>query len=263
LGATASTNEAALLRDTNIEVKEILVLVDRPFPIDNGKEGPARVSFWSEVLETDAFVEISIAKEKESKNEVRIDRYKRVLVNWDAANGDYICGSDDVFLYFITREDRRDALMREGGRLLCEFQSGRGALHQGAYDVIFGRDQVHVEASYLPTLSIGEQLQKEEWNKLNNTKASVFEFRCLERHPITKGLPKLFETHHTGNLKPIYNFRTLDQQKESYWYLNQRSHFNGWFRNWRKGWVPLLVAVPRVWCAKTSPSSVSLSQFSL
>jgi hypothetical protein len=141
--------------------QKIYVLVDRWCAAP--RNDWARTSLWKTILashpEEVSIEEISISDAKRSipPQLVRIDSADLVIVNWDAANGDYACGSDDVFTYFQTRRDRRDALLRGGGKLLCEFQSGKGVLHQDAYNVIFGEGEVQVEeAKFPPEIIRGE-----------------------------------------------------------------------------------------------------------
>lgn len=154
--------------------KKITVLVDRTVP---SKNLPARSCFWDQILVENPPEKLSISdsreelKKKWDGKRVRIDDFDIVIVNWDAANGDYACGSDDVFLYFLTRKDRRTVLLANGGVLLCEFQTGKGILSQGTYNVLFGDDEVTVfEASPVQNQKISSDEvvgKKQEQNGTN------------------------------------------------------------------------------------------------
>jgi hypothetical protein len=225
------------------------VLVDRRCsePRDNW----ARTSLWTSVLPADA-EEISISDEKRCSppKAVRIDSADLVIVNWDAANGDYVCGSDDVFMYFQTRRDRRDALLRGHGKLLCEFQSGKGVLHQGAYDAIFGEGEVQVEEAKLPPEVLRgtylsdefkekRRMEEEKWT--NTTVKPNKWYKWF--HPVINSLPNSLVSRYDSE-RPLFNFDETPQEG-FFWYRHKECAFKAWFCNWKKGWVPVLIAVPR------------------
>lgn len=219
--------------------KEIYVLVDRL--VNAGRSSPqrARTSLWSRVLPSGSFDEISISDEKEAGRPVRINAARRmVIVNWDAANGDYVCGSDDTFLYFLTRQDRRDALLSAGGIILCECQSGRGQPYQAAYDAIFGSSQVEViNASVPPELVEGESSTEAKWN--NDSVHTFAPYRSF--YPIIRELSSSLRSSYIETV-PLFNFDDQRPQETFYRYKYRQSLYNGWFCSWGKGWVPLLVA---------------------
>jgi len=175
----------------SVSRRKTYVLVDRTVP---SKNLPARSCFWEKVLRENPPERHSISDSREelrkisNQEPVRIDFADIVIVNWDAANGDYACGSDDVYLYFLTRGDRRTALMTKGGILLCEFQSGKGVLHQGAYDVIFGDDEVTVYIAKLgpwKPQSDGPVSREQEDNEAMSHGADAKKF-CRYRNPHRK-----------------------------------------------------------------------------
>lgn len=258
------------------EGKRILVLVDRLVPNsaavrtshDPSNSPPTdrtRLSLWSNVLRSGSYEEISISDEKhhDPPEAVRIDSYQRVFINWDAANGDYVCGSDDVLSYFQTRTDRRAALLRNGGILCCEFQSGKGVLHQGAYDALFGVGEVQVvEADAGPERTNGATSHQKDGEKWNYT--AVKRIKRYWWHPITKGLEKTFASRHFGDAH-LFPFTSRPSGGDDfYWNKYQQSIYNGWFNTWKKDWVPLLIAVrrpgfePSIWKRLVTPPPVVL-----
>ena len=231
--------------------KKIIVLVDRTV---SSKGVPARSCFWDEVLSTNLPEKLSISDSREQLRDrsdqevVRIDVADIVIVNWDAANGDYACGSDDVFLYFLTRQDRRTALLTSGGTLLCEFQSGKGVLHQGAYNAIFGDDEVAVfkanlhQGRKIPTDDIvREQQNRNEANSHGPKAEKLYRYR---NHPIVNELPEVMRSEYVETGDPIFNHSERFTEFKAYKHRASQL-WRGWFENWKKGWVPLLVAVPQ------------------
>jgi hypothetical protein len=208
-----------------------------------------RISFWKEVLgeirpEPD-FTEISVPDKKRRGETIRITEADCLIINWDAANGLYLYGSDDTFIYLMThRESRRDALLKRGGTILCEFQTGMGILRQVAYDAIFGEGEVEVvraeyEREVLPN---GESTWTvASWKRYNNTRVSLPP--KYKKHPIIVGLQDPFESEQNRGLRDLVNFDV--QEKNDRWHQDQHSLYLGWFSNWTKGWVPLLIAAPR------------------
>jgi hypothetical protein len=231
---------------------KIYVLVDRSIP---SKGVPARSCFWNRVKLPSPPELLSISDSKESvridpgAEQVRIDLADIVIVNWDAANGDYSCGSDDVYLYFLTRKDRRTAFLANGGILLCEFQSGKGVLHQGAYDAIFGEGEVTVFEAQLgqirkPARDEAGRAQQ-QWNEARSHGAVVQKFHtnfwCID-HPLTKDLPNILRARFVADTDQIFNYSTKFTEFQAY--KDRKSQlWRGWFVNWRKGWAPLLVAL--------------------
>jgi len=266
--------------------KVIQILVDRDCT-PPGQPGPVyvRTSLWMNFLRnlnrssdfniSDFDIkEISIYERKRKKPDpepTRIDDGQILIVNWDAANGDYLCGSDDVFLYFQTQRDKRNALLRQrrippgpapGGKILCEFQCGSGMLFQGAYDAIFGESEVKVVEARLPPEARpkNEEMRKcqlEEERKWTNTSA-VVPWHFLN-HPIVRALPgkkvTLFsrilwartkvESKYGEESQPLFNFKTDMDQEDFFSYRQRDTIYRGWFENWGKEWVPLLIAKPR------------------
>ena len=232
----------------------IYVLVDRYYEEPN--QTWARTSLWKnflDLLDHDPphnLTEISISEMKRKEVAVRIDNADIVVINWDAANGDYVCGSDDVFSYFQTQQSRKNALLRRSGKLVCEFQSSKGVLYQGSYDAIFGDGEVVVkEAEFSRDILLREdenyqspefkerRIREEE--KWTNTKVYANRwFRLF--HPLTRGLPLVLESTY-ADARSLFNFDNTDQEG-FFWYRHRDSAFNGWFCNWRKGWIPILLA---------------------
>jgi len=163
-----------------------------------------------------------------------------LIINWDAANGDYITGSDDVFMYFMTRKDRRDACLRNGGTILCEYQTGRGELHQGAYDAIFGGGELQVVDAHMPTqVTEEENYEEDQWNYSSVSVSK--EFRKI--HPIIANLPERIASKHDLQSKvELFNFNPKRPQSSFYAYKYRGSLYNCWFSRWERDWVPLLVA---------------------
>ena len=159
-----------------------------------------------------------------------------VIINWDAANGDYVCGSDETFLYFLTRQDRRDALLSAGGVILSEYQSGRGQPYQAAYDAIFGAGELEVVDAMIPAeIAKGEALDESRWNG-----CSVHTFEKYRNyHPVIAGLSHSLSANYVHD-GPLFNFDKTRPQETFYSYKYRRSFYNGWFTCWEKGWVPLL-----------------------
>jgi len=239
------------------------ILVDRYY--EQPRKNWARTSLWKSFLSTISpkervrFVQISISERKRSQKTkaVRIDTADIVIVNWDAANGDYVCGSDDVLLYFQTQRDKRDALLRRRGKLLCEFQCGSGMLLQGAYEAIFGQGEVVVvEAKLSPEAQSSNEdseairRQDEEEKKWTNKYAVghwLFRgpwFFPIFRHPLLKGLSSKVESGYGPNKQPLFNFDN-SPQRDFFSYRQRGSIYRGWFTSWEKGWVPLLIAKPK------------------
>jgi hypothetical protein len=211
------------------------VLVDRLYSTER-----ARASLWGDVLAPESFSEKSITEEKKAGRPALIHRFSLLIVNWDAANGDYVCGSDDTFLFFLTRSDRRDAFLGGGGTILCEFQSGTlGRLHQQAYDAIFGAAEVEVVNSDTIFLA-GNWGRRTEQNKWNSRKVKVGS-AYKDSHPLLAGFPEMLESRHQGEA-PLYFFDNERPQSDYYWYQHRDSLYNGWFSMWGRDWVPLLVA---------------------
>ena len=205
--------------------RKILVLVDRALPC--GKL--ARDCFWDKTLAS--FERRSIADTIENRESVRINEFDIVIVNWDAANGDIITGANDTLLYFKTRsEDRKHLLLYNGGTLACEVQSGnKGFLHQTAYDALFGKSEVQV---YSPDLAENEATR-------HGPKVEVVQ--KYKNHPIIKGMPGSIATKYVDDGAVLFNFTSDYQHMYSYKYRASML-WSGWFRWWKKGWVPLLVA---------------------
>jgi hypothetical protein len=236
------------MENSTPQTKRIYVLVDRTVP---SKGLPARSCFWDRVLGTAAEMQ-SISDSKEelrktpNREPVRIDLADFVIVNWDAANGDYACGSDDVLLYFLTRDDRRTALLADGGILLCEFQSGKGVLHQRAYDAIFGEGEVSVFRAMLGQARkpASNESAKREQEKADAEAhgATANKFEGYNNHPLIRDLPRTLESRFQDDGDHIFNFS--DDYKIFQAYKDAASQlWRGWFVKWEKGWVPLLVAV--------------------
>jgi len=244
----------------NVHHKGICVLVDRLIPSPDCTEERARTSLWKDVLSFDSFDEVSVSDEKTNKRQVRINAARVAIVNWDAANGDYMCGSDDTFTYFLTRQDRRDALLQNGGTILCEFQSGRGQPYQGAYDAIFGAEQVEVVDATIPMRDdLSNDAEGAQWNNV-----SVHFSKYGEKHPVTRGIEPSLRSRYSFE-GPLFNFNKDRPQETFYWYRYRYSIYNGWFTNWQKGWVPLLIAdlrTPRSWFSNLfeAPPAVLLAK---
>src|ERR1035438_10320979 len=242
--------------------KPILIIVDRT--VDDGSEERARTSFWRDVLPLDSFDEVSVRDEKQRGRQVRINAVRVVIINWDAANGDFVTGSDDTLLYFMTRKDRREALLRAGGILVCEYQSGRGELNQAAYDAIFGSGEVQViEARMPPDVTPDKNRQEDQWN--NKQVFVMSKYKSI--HPLIRNLPGQLASKHDGPDRPLFNFDKDRPQNTFYAYKYRGSVFNGWFSWWGKGWVPLLIADPRYpwpWWKRVStpPPAVLLAKAS-
>jgi hypothetical protein len=231
---------------------KIYVLVDRTIP---SKGLPARSCFWDrvELPSPPEILSISdsngLVRSNPDAEQVRIDLADIVIVNWDASNGDYSCGSDDVYLYFLTRKDRRTAFLANGGILLCEFQSGKGVLHQGAYNVIFGEGEVTVFEAQLGQIrkpardETGRAQQKR--NEARSHGAVVQKFHTYFwriDHPLVKDLPNMLRARFVADTDQIFNYSTKFTEFQAY--KDRKSQlWRGWFVNWRKGWVPLLVAI--------------------
>jgi hypothetical protein len=232
-------------------VPEIYVLVDRTIP---SKALPARSCFWNRVqLPAPAKLQSisdskAIVRIDPNAEQIRIDLADIVIVNWDAANGDYSCGSDDVYLYFLTRKDRRAAFLASGGILLCEFQSGKGVLHQGAYDAVFGEGEVTVFEAQLGQIrkpARDERKRKEqEGNATRSHGAIAQKFHrafWFNSHPLTDDLPKILRSRFVDDGDQIFNYSNRFTEFQAY--KNRKSQlWRGWFTNWQKGWVPLLIA---------------------
>lgn len=214
-----------------------------------------RTSFWKELLPLSE--EKSISDAKLDGDTVKINEADCVIINWDASNGDYTCGSDDTLLYFGTRQgDRRDALLKAGGRILCEVQTGMGVPHQPAYDAIFGQGQVQVvRPDYVREWNTETQKwdwELKSWLRYNSTQARVpFPYRhkmSLLKHPIVESFPRIVESKRSTSEKSTL-FQGFDEQNHSEhgdrWWQTQDSLYLGWFCNWEKEWVPLLIARPR------------------
>jgi len=233
----------------------VYVLVDRYY--DEPRKTWARTSLWETFLQSVATpsnisrcieqISISDLKALKKPKTVRIDSADVVIVNWCAANGDYICGSDDVFLYLQTRGDRRNALLRGGGKLICEFQSGKGVLHQGAYDAIFGKGEVFVLEAKLPPEIVRERdesetfkqrrkREDEKWTNISVKRNKLFRLF----HPLTKNLPDSLSSNYKDD-RPLFNFDSTAQE-DFFAYRHRECAFTGWFDNWRKDWIPLLIA---------------------
>jgi hypothetical protein len=233
---------------------KIYVLVDRTVP---SKGLPARSCFWNRIRLPVPPELLSISDSKwtvrmnPSVEQVRIDLADIVIVNWDAANGDYACGSDHVYQYFVTRSDRRTALLVNEGILLCEFQSGKGVLHQGAYDVIFGKEEVTVFEAQLgqarkPARNETTRKQQEQ-NEATSRGAHVRKFRsCFNycrNHPLTKALEDVLGSEFVDDGDHIFNFSDKFAEFQRYKDRNDQL-WRGWFAKWQREWVPLLVAIP-------------------
>jgi hypothetical protein len=206
---------------------EILVLVDQKVESGAFQGMPARGTGWRHVLSGWSFTEKSIA---DSTEPTRIYEYKAVILNWSAANGDSNTGSDTTLNYFQNEaENRKARLLHRKGRLICEYQDAAGILHQGAYDAVFGKGEVQVAKRDLDDdtkLWVGPEV--EVWQR-------------YRQHPIVRNLPRTMATHYEDSDR-IFNFIqgpldgafSYDHREQILWY--------GWFKWWRKGWIPLLRA---------------------
>ncbi len=208
-----------------VHTKKVLALADRT--LDAGKR--ARDCQWQKIFPD--CEQMSITDELKKLESVRINEYELVIVNWDAANGDIITGSDDTLFYFMTRgEDRKNILLHNGGILLCEFQGGnKGILHQTAYDAIFGKAEIAVCQA---------NLSEPNESRHGPTAQVVWQYR---NHPIVKGLPKTLATHYKECGARVINF--TPNVDEMYGFKYRASIlWHGWFQWWKKGWIPLLTA---------------------
>lgn len=221
-------------RDTeNPEKPTVLVLVDSTLTSGAKAGKPARDSLWPEVLGRWSWTQQSIADSRIRRDAVRINEFSTVIVNWDGANGDIVTGSDDTLLYFRDRaEDRRHALLQRGGKLVCEFQAGVGRLHQGAYSALFGEGELQVMKANLT-----QQNEERLWHG-----PEVEVWQRFRGHPLVRGLPFTLTTKYVDHGERIFNF-VDGPVGEMYGYKYRSSIFwLGWFRRWKKGWVPLLIA---------------------
>lgn len=209
-----------------------LVLIDATLDSGPRKGRPARESSWHLVLEPHSYIQQSVADSRRSGESVRINEFGSVIVNWDAANGDIVTGSDDTLFYFMTRGgDRKEAFLRKGGRLLCEFQGGMGRLHQAAYDALFGDNELEV-------ISL-DAFPEEKWH---GSEAEVWSRTFSRFHPVLNSLPKTFRTAYRDEGERLFNF-VDGPVTEMYGYKYRETIFwHGWFRWWQKGWIPLLKA---------------------
>lgn len=224
LPSLLNSNVTLMDRPDSTTEKKTLILVDRTLP--SGKR--ARDCLWNQLIPSAQ--QKSISDERDNRESVRINEFDLVVVNWDAANGDIVTGSDDTMFYFMTRgEDRREALLQNGGILLCEFQDGKSRLHQSAYDAIFGKSEIEVMRA---------DLAQDETLWFGPTVKVVSKFR---NHPIVRGLPTVLSTHYQEDGSALFNFAA--DVRSMYGYKHRSSLlWLGWFQWWRKGWIPLLVA---------------------
>lgn len=232
---------------------KVFVLVDRLYG-----DKRARTSLWKGFLTGLNYSQvdpISLWEEKTKNKTVRPDDANVLIINWDNANGDYVCGSDVVLTYFQAHGHRRDALMQRNGKLICEFQSGMGVLKQVSYDAIFGPGEVEVvDIIYPPNLPRREhdKLSEEEIEQLKQAERPWIgkSVSCLKKYykkdhpilaPLEDKLPSLY-----NSADPLYHFEEGAQQEKFCWYRHapDGAIYHGWFCNWKKGWVPLLVAEP-------------------
>jgi hypothetical protein len=190
-------------------------------------------------------VEICVG-EQQRTHPVEIPDADLIIVSWDAANGDGGRGSDQTLQFFATegRSRLNEALNPYSGHgavLFCEFQSVQGLPVQAAYDAIFGAGEVTVLKQ---TLNAGLRSGKQ-------ARPAKFLGRC---HPMVKGYEWPMRQAFASNVPngrqlqlfapdryvppdestPVDNNPLIHYRRDSLWF--------GWFTEWRRGWIPILVA---------------------
>jgi hypothetical protein len=190
-------------------------------------------------------VEICVPEEQKI-HPVEIPGADLIIVSWDTANGDGGRGSDQTLQFFATegRSRLNDVLNPYNGYgavLFCECQTVQGLPVQAAYDAIFGIDEITVLGQTLKAeVRFGTQayparfwhrthpiLRGYEWPMRQAFGVNVPDGRKLQLFaPDVYEMPD--ETNPTEN-NPLIHFR-----RESLWF--------GWFTEWKRGWVPLLIA---------------------
>lgn len=190
-------------------------------------------------------VEISVAEQQRTRP-VEIPDADLIIISWDAANGDGGRGSDQTLQFFATEGRSRlgevlNPYSGNGAVLFCECQTVQGLPVQAAYDAIFGTGEITVLSEpFKAELRFGSQacpakfwgrthpvMRGYEWPMRQAFRANVPDGRRLQLFgPDTYPLP--------DESNPVDHTPLMHYRRESLWF--------GWFAQWKRGWVPILIA---------------------
>lgn len=209
--------------------KNVYVLVDAKHP---GKGVRYRPSHWVQAIGSRAQVkEVSIAENVKNNTVVSIENTDVLILNWDVANGQAICGADITLDFFRSAgKVRVTELMRNGGTLLVEFQTSKGVPVQDSYDAIFGLGQLEVLSEVLDD------------DARRGTRATPF--RRFVKHPLVPAESVLSAQPQDTNETLFFLKFTGEEEKQRrpLYERFQDSLWFGWFTWWGRGWFPLLCA---------------------
>jgi hypothetical protein len=190
-------------------------------------------------------VEISVTEQQRTRP-VEIPDADLIVISWDTANGDGGRGSDQT-LQFFTAEGRSrlwellNPYSGDGAVLFCECQTVQGLPVQAAYDAIFGTGEITVLSEPInAAVRFGTQASPAkfwgrthpmmrgcEWPMHQAFLANIPQGRQLQLlGPDTYPVP---DESNPVDTTPLIHYR-----RESLWF--------GWFTQWKRGWVPILVA---------------------
>jgi len=190
-------------------------------------------------------VEVSVAEQQRTRP-VEIPDADLIVISWDTANGDGGRGSDQTLQFFAAEGRSRlcevlNPYSSNGAVLFCECQTVQGLPVQAAYDAIFGTGEITVLSEpFKAEVRFGAQayparfwgrthpmIRGYEWPMRQAFLANVPHGRQLQLFG-----PDIYPVPDESN--PICNTPLIHYCRESLWF--------GWFTQWKRGWVPILIA---------------------
>lgn len=193
-----------------------------------------RYCYWKDRLIKKAdieYKELSISEMRDKAREgirravPRFKDFQVVILNYDVANGGYEYDSDVSMTYFALKGAREIKIfINAGGRLVCEIQATGGIPIQASYDAIFGSGELRV-------MDVGSAEELCFRSVVLNPKR--------RGHPILRGLEPTLESKYKNRNEEV--FPNLEYGKISQFAKHPDMICWGWFTQWKKGWIPLLL----------------------
>jgi hypothetical protein len=212
---------------------------------------PLRYDYWPELLKQLEYLEVDSVRKEITLEPPYEDwhQYTTLVLPIDIANGGTEFGGSVALQYFSTDRVHKNLVswVRKGGIFFCEVQSSGGRPLQVTYDRIFGIHALRVigesDAKRFPEQSGSPYENVSASTGSSSRGATALVNRAYHGHPICFGIHPFVRNDQFFSGEPVIPgyYREGGKGHFSLYFRCPETLYSGWFVDWAKGWIPVLV----------------------